>query len=85
MKNIFLAMSFLITMSSFASIEHEPNSVKPTQAEIAKNRSCFEELSKQGCGDPGEDPQQFRSCMTNVYSTLSKDCKGLMSKLYGNQ
>ncbi|MCM2349374.1 MAG: hypothetical protein NDI69_05080 [Bacteriovoracaceae bacterium] len=85
MKNIVLMIGLLFSLTALADIEYvEDNQAKPTQAEITKNRACFQELITQGCGDPGEDPQQFRSCMSNVYSTLTKDCQTLMSKLYGN-
>jgi hypothetical protein len=82
MKNIVILMGLLVAYNSFASIEHEGNSTKPTQTEINRNRACFEELKVQGCGDPGEDAEQFRSCMNNVYENLNPDCKTLMSKLY---
>jgi hypothetical protein len=82
MKNIVLLMGLLIAYNSFADIEYEGTTSKPTASEISKNRACFEELKIQGCGDPGEDPEQFRDCMNNVYSSLSAECKTLMTKLY---
>lgn len=83
MKNIILMTGLLFSFQAFADIEYvEDNQSKPTETEISKNRTCFQELERQGCGDPGEDPQQFRSCMSNVYSTLSTDCKALMTELY---
>ena len=83
MKNIILMTGLLLSFQAFADIEYvEDNQAKPTQVEISKNRACFQELERQGCGDPGDDPQQFRSCMSNVYSTLTTDCKALMTKLY---
>lgn len=82
MKNIVLLMGLLIAYNSFADIEYEGTSSKPSATEISKNRACFEELKVQGCGDPGEDAEQFRSCMNNVYETLSADCRNLMTKLY---
>jgi hypothetical protein len=88
MKNIFLAASFLLTMNAFASIEFEPTqaaSSKASDREISRSRACFQELSAQGCGDPGEDPTHFRSCMRNVKSTLTSECKALMNDLYGKK
>jgi hypothetical protein len=82
MKNILLMTGLLLAYSSFADIEYEGPSSKPTQAEMQKNRACFEELKVHGCGDPGEDPVQFRICMSSAYSQLSQDCQKLMSKLY---
>lgn len=69
-----------------ASIEHDGKTqTEPTAAEIQKNRACFEEVAKNGCGDPGEDIKQFRSCLHNVFPTLSVDCKKMMTKLYSNK
>ena len=82
MKNIVLLMGLLIAYDSFANIEYEGSVAKPSATEISKNRACFGELKVQGCGDPGEDPEQFRTCMNDVYQTLSADCKKLMTKLY---
>lgn len=84
MKNFILLASLLLTLNVFADIEHTDNApARPSEEEIARNRACFQDLATQGCGDPGEDPQQFRSCMSNVYSTLDKHCQDLMSTLYG--
>lgn len=82
MKNIVLLLGLMFAYNSFADIEYEGAASKPSASEINKNRACFEELKIQGCGDPGEDPEQFRACMNNVYSSLSRDCKALMTKLY---
>ena len=82
MRNTIFLLGLFLAHQSLADIEYEGPSSRPGQAEIQRNRACFEELKVLGCGDPGEDPEQFRSCMSNVYSSLSKDCKVLMSKLY---
>ena len=86
MKNLYLAISLVFALDAFASIEYvaDPGS-KPTQAEIIKNRSCFQELATNGCGDPGEDPKQFRSFMSNVFERLGEDCRAMMSKLYSKR
>ena len=86
MKNIILVSSFFLTFSALADIEYVAGDRSiATDAEISKSRACFQELSVQGCGDPGEDPQQFRSCMSNVYPTLNPDCQKLMTELYGKK
>jgi len=83
MKNIILFAFFLLAMNSFASIEYTPSEdFQPTPAEIQNNRSCFKELKVLGCSNPGEDIEQFRSCMNNVYASLNKHCRNLMDDLY---
>lgn len=82
MKKIITIALCIFSLTVFASIEYEGESSTISKEEMAKNRSCFQELTVQGCGDPGEDHKQFRSCMSHVYPKLSKDCKALMTKLY---
>lgn len=84
MKNILLVTGLLFVMHASADIEYssaEPS--KATAQEINKSRSCFQELMVQGCGDPGEDPQHFRSCLKNVHPSLTADCRAMMTELYG--
>ena len=85
MKTIFIALSLLVVMNAKADIEYSADDMngKATAAEVTRNHSCFQELEKEGCGDPGEDVKQFRSCLNNSYSRLSDDCKKMMSNLYG--
>lgn len=86
MKTIVTVILIVFSVNLPASIEvsgHEP--AKATSAEIRKNRSCFEELKIQGCGDPGDDIQHFRSCMNNSFELLSRDCRKMMSELYGTR
>lgn len=86
MKNVLIALGMVFTLNSYADIEYIPGEVTTvSQEEINKNRACFKELEVQGCGDPGVDHQQFRSCLNNTFSTLSKDCKKMMSNLYGKK
>ena len=87
MKYIFLTLSFsMMMLNAHASIEASSTpSSQPSKDEISKNRACFEELSVQGCGDPGDDTEQFRSCMSNVHETLDPHCKQLMQSLYGTK
>lgn len=85
MKKTILAFGLLITMSSYADIEYSPSEPpKATAQEVARNRACFEELNVQGCGDPAEDIQQFKSCLKDIKVRLSSDCKKMMNDLYGN-
>lgn len=82
MKRILL-VSFMVMMSfAHASIEFDGNDGKPTAAELEKSRSCFDELSKNGCGDPGEDIRGFRSCLHDVFTKLAPDCQKMMTDLY---
>lgn len=84
MKQTFIAFGLILAVNAFADIEFSPGEqVRATPQEIAKSRSCFEELNVQGCGDPGEDIHHFRSCLKNVHSTLTADCKKMMTDLYG--
>jgi hypothetical protein len=86
MKNLLLLIGMIVLVDAQASIEYMPNEQsKATLAEVEKNRSCFRELAVQGCGDPADDQQHFRSCLNNVHSTLSENCKKMMSDLYGSK
>lgn len=83
MKNFVQLFAFFLMINAYASIEHEPGRESyPTESEITRNRACFKELEVLGCGDPGDDARQFRTCMSEVYGSLSSDCKKLMDKLY---
>ncbi len=86
MKKIFFIMLISISAHSFANIEYSSQEpAKATVTEIKRNRACFEELKVQGCGDPGEDAQHFRSCLNNSFELLSVDCKKMMLELYGTR
>lgn len=83
MKSLFILLLMFSLTGAKASIEHSAqDNDQPTSEEIMKNRSCFEEVSQNGCGDPGEDIRQFRSCLHNVFPTLSQECRRMMSRLY---
>lgn len=73
-----------LVFSANATTEYIPEErgIQPTASELASSRSCWQELQTLGCGDPAEDMEQFRSCMNNVYTSLSASCKKLMSELY---
>ncbi len=85
MKNFILVFSFISTLS-FATHAHIDEGVvpstEPTSKEIGASRSCFQELDRFGCGHPREDLEKFRSCMHNVYSSLSPSCQQIVGKLY---
>lgn len=83
MKNLILMCGILLMVNAYATIEAGDEKVfNVTAEEVMKNRACFKDLEANGCGDPGEDPKQFRSCMRNVYPKLEEDCQKLMTKLY---
>lgn len=86
MKQVVVMFGLVMALNASASVEHtyEKNS-QPTETEIQMNRSCFSDLEVQGCGDAGEDPEHFRSCMANVHQNLNDHCQKLMSKLYGTK
>ena len=85
MKKIFLAMSFIFSLSAFASIEAGPlSSDEPTAKEISIARGCFEQLEIEGCGHPRDNHEQFRSCLRNVISTMTITCQKKMLELYEN-
>ena len=83
MKKSLMIFGFLFVINAGAAVGDLGKYVAPTEDEIAKNRACFQDLEVQGCGKQEEDPEQFRSCMSNVHSNLDEHCKRLMSKLYG--
>lgn len=83
MKKLFVVMSLVMSFGAYADIEYSADQdSKPTIIEINKNRACFEEVAKLGCGDPGEDPKHFKSCLKDIHSSLSTSCKKMMSDLY---
>lgn len=86
MKKILVVMMISFSVNSFANIEYSPREpAKATETEIKRNRACFEELKVQGCGNPGDDIQHFRSCLNNSFELLSSDCKKMMTELYGTR
>lgn len=86
MKKLILLSSLVFALNATASMDFtESKGSKPSSTEINKHRSCFQELSDDGCGDPGEDPKHFRSCLAEVFPRLTSDCQKMMSELYGNK
>lgn len=86
MKGIFIALFMIFLTSAHASIEYvESEQSHPDPQEVARSRACFEELTKQGCGDPGENLKEFRSCMHDAFTQLSGNCQAMMKELYGKR
>lgn len=86
MKQTLIALGLVFTLNTHAAVEPESKkAVQPTAAEIAKNRACFQELEKQGCGSLEEDQERFRSCMSYVHTTMDDHCKNMMQSLYGSK
>lgn len=82
MKALLITVFMICIFEAHANIEFDGKMEIPTEAELAKNRGCFEELAKSGCGDPGDDMKQFRICLHDAYPTLSDDCRQMMTRLY---
>lgn len=84
MKKLFCAMSLLLVMNAYADIEFtSAEESKASTEEVLQNRYCFKEVELQGCGDPGEDPRHFRSCLKNIKPKLTDSCQKMMTELYG--
>lgn len=82
MKSVFIAFFMFFMTQAYGDIEFDGKLDIPSDKEVSQNRACFEELAKLGCGDPGDDHQQFRSCMHDVYPSLTDDCRKMMTGLY---
>ena len=78
MKKSLAIFGMLFMMNSFAN--HQP-----TEAEIQKNRQCFQDLEIQGCRTQEEDQEQFRSCLSNSLDSLEDQCRKMMLDLYGDR
>lgn len=84
MKKIFFVTCLLLVMNAYADIEYSAaEESQTTTEEVLQSRYCFKEVELQGCGDPGEDPGHFRSCLKNIKSKLTKGCNKMMTELYG--
>ena len=75
-----LMLSIVHANASIEYVEGEEDS--PSPQEVSRNRACFEDLEKAGCGDPGENLKEFRVCLHDAFPSLSDDCKKMMSNLY---
>lgn len=85
MKQTLMILGLVFVMNINAAEQTVKKDVQPTAAEIAKNRACFQELEKQGCGTLEEDQEKFRSCMSYVHTTMEDHCQKLMKGLYGTK
>jgi hypothetical protein len=86
MKSISIALFMLFIANAHADIEATAgDAAQVSSQEITKNRACFSELSKQGCGDPGEDIKKFRTCLHDSFAQLSENCQTMMTNLYGKK
>lgn len=85
MKKFLAPICMLFIINTYAHIEHDGNRGEPSAEDLSKSRACFEELSQNGCGDPGDDHKQFRACLHNVFPTLNKDCQKMMTNLYSRK
>lgn len=84
MKKIVCSLALLFSLSSYADIEYSSaEESKATTEEVLQNRYCFKEVALQGCGDPGEDPRHFRSCLKDIKPKLTDGCRKMMTELYG--
>lgn len=83
MKKLIMALGLLSIFNVYAVTVDKY--AQPTEAEIAKNRACFQELERQGCRTIEEDPEQFRSCLSNSHIALDDYCKKMMLDLYGTK
>ncbi len=83
MRSILICSFMFYLANANANIEHTPEeNSKPSTAEISRNRACFDELAKNGCGDPGENIREFRKCLYDVFPKLTQSCQKLTSDLY---
>ena len=83
MKKIFFGLILLTSFMAKADIdEGTMKSMEPKAEEIVSSRSCFKELETFGCGHPRVDLEQFKSCMENVFSSISPSCQKMMGELY---
>jgi hypothetical protein len=81
MKKLSLTVcTLLFTLNLFAA---EQKNIQPSEAEIAKNQACFQDLEVQGCRSQEEDPEQFRACMANSHQSMDDHCKKMLLDLYG--
>lgn len=85
MKKLLAGIVFTVIFNVQAGTLEPAAYVHPTDAEIQKSRMCFQELENLGCGTQEEDPERFRSCLSDVQEKLSESCKVMMRKLYGEK
>ncbi len=86
MKFLLITVFTLSLSYSHASIEYaESKQGEISQAQIAKNRACFDEVATHGCGDPADDHKHFRTCLHDSFPALTEGCQKMMSNLYSRK
>ena len=86
MKNFLIVLSLFATLSAMAEIDEATmKSTEPKAGEVDAARSCFQELETFGCRHPREDLEQFKSCMENIFSSLTPPCQSRIGELYGKK
>lgn len=84
MKTLLFTFSFLLSLNSFASMEHKSgDGAPPTPAQEKLARKCFSEAITSGCRDPEWDRRDFHACVREQLGSFSSDCKSFIKKLYG--
>lgn len=84
MKHILMSLALVFSVSAFADIdEGSAVNIEPKAERVEASRACFSELQKLGCGHPRDDSDHFRTCMSEVYSSLDSGCQTIMKRLYG--
>lgn len=83
MKMMTATICLMFSLWAFADIEYTPEDKAPTVAEVQNYRACFEEVERAGCKLPKEDQKEFRTCMSQNFTSLSSNCQKMLSKLYG--
>lgn len=84
MKKIIFSLCLFATIPALANLDSaDAINVVPNAARVNASRACFSELDKMGCGHPKDDLSHFRTCMSEIYSTLDVNCQKIMKRLYG--
>ncbi|WP_408098025.1 hypothetical protein ACJVC5_03620 [Peredibacter sp. HCB2-198] len=84
MKHLLTSFVLVFSVSAFANIdEGSVINIEPKAERVEASRACFSELQKLGCGHPKEDAEHFRTCMSEVYTSLDSGCQTIMKRLYG--
>lgn len=83
---LFVMTALLFSFFAHADLEHrEGQESKPTVENLSRSRGCFKEIKEQGCGHPRENQDFFSFCLQLKLESLTSDCQGFFSKLYGKR
>lgn len=86
MKFLLLVVAVASIFTARASVESIPrDQAHVSPSEVKRTKSCFAEITRQGCVDPAVDHVHFRICLHDNFSTLSFSCKKLLSDLYSSK